>query len=282
MPVSYWLPTEAGSLKMAAQIPFCIDIERFESGRGFLLRLADQLEYSGPILIKELAGISYSGPSDSSALRKLAEFLRQDPAALSDHFYISAGQTVSSLQIPFMGQLVHRDFVNHGKSKVCPKCLNDGRPAQAVWDLTLVTACPTHGCQLVETCSHCSKPLSWLRPRLERCTCGADVRQMKTIEAQVPEIAIAALIQHAAGSPGPSPFAEHGYCPELIEASLQNVLRVIEFVGAKFHRFLGDFSASYRRRTDAGETRERIVKLLPRQFELFGSVSSEDTARDAS
>lgn len=25
-----------------------------------------------------------------------------------------------------------------------------------------------------------------------------------------------------------------------------------------------------------------IVKLLPRQFELFGSVSSEDTARDAS
>jgi len=244
---------------MAAQIPFRIDIEPFESGRGYLLRLADRLEYSGPLLIKDLSGISYSGPSHSSALCKLAEFLRQDSAVLSDHFYIGADQSVSSLQIPFLGHMVHRDYVNHGSSKMCPICLVNGRPAQAIWDLGLVTACPDHNCQLVESCFHCSKPLSWLRPRLYRCSCGADLRKTKAVKAEVAEIAIGLLIHRVAGGPEESHFVDYGYCPAIIESSLQNLLHVIEFVGAKFHRFLNDFSASYRRRGDPRETREVIT-----------------------
>lgn len=240
------------------RVPFSVAIRAYESGRGYLLRAADQLEYSGPCVIKELAGISYSGPSESHALRKLATFLRLDLAILYDRFYIAADQIESSPYVPFLGQMVHGAFISRGNSKVCPKCLAAGQSAEAIWDLGLVTACSIHECQLVETCHHCRKPLSWLRPRLFRCACGADLRTSETLKAGQSEIAVTALIKSASQGFGELPSQNFGYCAALYECSLQNILHIIEFIGAKFYRFLNDFSASYRRRSDLVETR-RIV-----------------------
>lgn len=245
-------------LPMTQQIPFRIEIKPFESGRGYLLRLAEQLEYSGPLLIKNLAGIGYSGPSQHSDIRKLANFLRQDPADLSEHFYVCVDQKASSFRVPFLGQQLHRDFFNFGCSKICPKCLIDGRPVPAIWDLNLVTACPEHGCQLVTSCFRCGRSLSWLRPRLYRCSCGADLRNTDEIKADVSEICIASLIERAVGDKKHFLVIDCEFSPVIIDADLPDLLQVIEFVGAKFYRFVNDFSVSYRRKSNLVESREII------------------------
>ena len=42
----------------------------------------------------------------------------------------------------------------------------------AVWELSLWTACPLHGCRMVCECQACGKALSWSRKRLDRCCDG--------------------------------------------------------------------------------------------------------------
>jgi len=45
------------------------------------------------------------------------------------------------------------------------------------WDLDLVSICPTHRIALVTRCSACNKHLSWKRPGLLICSCGAKIKQ---------------------------------------------------------------------------------------------------------
>lgn len=43
--------------------------------------------------------------------------------------------------------------------RICPECDKAGLGHQRCFTLAFVTACPTHGCQLIDTCGHCRSPL---------------------------------------------------------------------------------------------------------------------------
>lgn len=66
---------------------------------------------------------------------------------------------------------------NRQYSRFCPWCLREGEKWQVGWELLFHDACPKHECWLIDRCSSCGEHLTWRRPNLLRCPCGADLRR---------------------------------------------------------------------------------------------------------
>lgn len=58
-------------------------------------------------------------------------------------------------------------------AKICPACVQEKGFIEAHFDLNLMVGCPVHQCELLSVCSQCGVKLSWFRPDLLRCKCGA-------------------------------------------------------------------------------------------------------------
>ncbi|MDP2694575.1 MAG: TniQ family protein [Gallionella sp.] len=83
---------------------------------------------------------------------------------------------------------------NYKSSRYCPECLKESPVWRLEWESIYFTACPTHGCQLVDTCGVCGEQLTWKRKKLMSCDCGALLR-VEPINAIEPEIALAKSIR---------------------------------------------------------------------------------------
>lgn len=59
----------------------------------------------------------------------------------------------------------------------CPCCADEMGFIDAFWDLGIVIACPRHRTVLTKDCPACDLGLSWFRPGLLQCKCGADLRE---------------------------------------------------------------------------------------------------------
>ena len=57
----------------------------------------------------------------------------------------------------------------------CPQCLQDNAYIRDSWEHVFVTACPKHGCQLVERCPACDDWLSPERQHIHSCVCGYEL-----------------------------------------------------------------------------------------------------------
>jgi hypothetical protein len=117
--------------------------------------------------------------------------------------------------------------------QVCPECIKELEFIQAHFDLAVMVACPIHGVVLVSECPK-RHPLTWLRPGLLECKCGAeltvfdrtpiddalkdllDIVRRKVLRLDVPE-------QHTSRIP-----AKH-----LSQLSLRSLLYVIETLGRR-------------------------------------------------
>ena len=91
--------------------------------------------------------------------------------------YGSADKMVNRL----FGVPVHRDFVTVNRRRVCPLCLQEASYHRMLWDLTILTICPTHGVRLVDRCprEECRRPLKWTGSRVAFCSnikCRQDLR----------------------------------------------------------------------------------------------------------
>lgn len=230
---------------MTSQTPFRIDLLPGESGRGYLLRAAEILEYSNPLLIREQAGIGKRGIEDGESLVKLAKYLRLDSKTIQGNFYVSLGAKRLSQVAPFLNEHIPRIYLNHSKPRVCPVCLQNEGVSKALWDLCFITACSKHECSLIDTCPRCNKPLAWLRHRLNFCSCGADLRLIPPTKATRAQIAIYNLLENCLShtSQKSTHLDEYQYSTHLIEGGFNNALRAIDHLGFQFHRFINDFSA---------------------------------------
>lgn len=66
---------------------------------------------------------------------------------------------------------------------VCPCCLGEQVYLRQHWEHAFITACPTHGCLLMEKCPGCCTWLSSEREHIELCPCGQDLRATTTEQA---------------------------------------------------------------------------------------------------
>jgi len=91
---------------------------------------------------------------------------------------------------------LNQQYWNGRRPRYCPSCLAATPYWRALWDITLVTACPIHCVELCDSCSRCNHPLSWKRARLTEIALRALQATLKAINAD----ARAGIVMQTVGS----------------------------------------------------------------------------------
>lgn len=197
-----------------------------ESLLGHLLRLAHRLRYptAAPILTKAgVSNIVESHPFDWSAVQRIAATVPVQRAGIEALAYASSDQ-----RCQFWGHPLHRDLITTSWRRVCPLCLQgDGADPyhRAIWDLTLLTVCPVHGCGLIDICQSCGKQIGWRTSAPFRCQCSSDLRTQTPSTASPAGRAVA---QRIASMFGTAPDALEGLAAEI---GLSEFLRLAMLIG---------------------------------------------------
>jgi hypothetical protein len=72
----------------------------------------------------------------------------------------------------FFDAKAHISSISTQKAKVCPQCLREEEYYRKIWHHINVSACPYHGCLLIEKCFNCGKAISWKSANILKCNCG--------------------------------------------------------------------------------------------------------------
>lgn len=90
--------------------------------------------------------------------------------------------------------------------RLCPLCLLEEGFVQRQFDFLSLTACPAHGCRLIDQCPACATALSWDRRAATHCGCGCDLTAPEVTRYDV-SAQEAALNDLLCGSDSSSKFA---------------------------------------------------------------------------
>lgn len=111
--------------------------------------------------------------------------------------------------------------------RYCPECLANGAYWQVGWELYWCDACPEHRTWLIDRCPDCQGRLSWDRPSLLQCQCGAFLSNARP--ASCPD-SIAALsellVSKTLGEEGAHPYAA------INALEIHHLNRLIRLIGA--------------------------------------------------
>lgn len=159
-----------------------------ESLFGFVLRVCEHNGYDTPHFVWDLAAVSRGAEfAPRFPVDELARILGQPPEDLRRIAYrvTTEGRgTFKILNHPLGNDLRHGPL-RLRKPALCPQCVADQGFIDAFWDLSAAVACPVHHCAVVRTCPTCARPLTWKRPALLTCQCGASLAAATTDPAGV-------------------------------------------------------------------------------------------------
>jgi hypothetical protein len=163
---------------------------RGESFAGFMLRLAGANGYAGIRDLLRARNLATNRPlgddllSARSSVHALADIGRMavgDPDALRKYQVVIHPDD----SIFFRECRIVREALLDQRASVCSACLALHGWASEEWDLTPVTACPSHFVVLRDECDACGHPISWGRRALLQCDkCGADLREQPSRAAE--------------------------------------------------------------------------------------------------
>lgn len=161
-----------------------LPIQTDESLACYLLRVAASESVPG---IRGLVGHLGCGVSNAAlnrSIERLADFTRQPVAALQ-----AAQVCLHPTQ-----RTLREKFARMGRHAYCPHCVSEYGYFRSAWRHGLVTACTRHRCQLVDTCSACSKPVELSRANLLFCDCGQELAATQAPPAESAALWVAAAI----------------------------------------------------------------------------------------
>ena len=166
------MPIEENKLLVITPQPF-----NYESLRGFLLRVSEENGYTSPSSIAKLMGIKESVlRSRKLPTDHLAKLLGEISNKLDRYSYITKDQkSTSSLKI--LEHVLESNYAHlqlRSGAQFCPICAKEDGHIDAFWDLGIALACPTHNVKPLSRCAKCCRTISWFRPGLNSCDCGAD------------------------------------------------------------------------------------------------------------
>lgn len=98
----------------------------------------------------------------------------------------------------FRGQPINVRDIDIKRPRICPDCVLENGYASAHWDLELTSCCHVHGRRLVDLCPACKKRLTWFRPSLLNCQCGASLVETHFLKVSHDEIALNQLLYRVA------------------------------------------------------------------------------------
>ncbi|KAA0588895.1 TniQ family protein [Azospirillum oryzae] len=142
-----------------------------ESLLGFLWRVAAR-NCATLGTLHGTAGITYRTNSPTHhALERLADLTGVAVNVLDE---MSCRTNAPSRTRRFGKHILPRRLVSWQRRRFCPGCIAESPHHRAIWDISLVSACPLHACRLVFQCDACGKSLEWLGDNLWTCRCGRD------------------------------------------------------------------------------------------------------------
>ena len=172
-----------------------------ESLEGLVARLGVLNVHPGPHWILQAAKLSDGFDRRVSDLHGLEQL---------------SGVPASSLEAmthwPLPGQPGRLRFARHCvqmsalalyQARVCPLCVAEYGFARQLWHLKTYAVCHEHAVMLVDRCHACGWRLRWLRPALDRCRCGAQLRAGAEPPLSAAVDVARRLSEVAAAAPGP-------------------------------------------------------------------------------
>lgn len=170
-------------------------IDGSESGPGYVLRMCD-LNHAQFSDISNLLGLTGFTYVPDNRIPEICRLFGANPQMLSPRF-ISQTKHKTVVTSYLLGQKLQKPYlVRQRHPQICPQCFADKNIAQLLWDITLVTACPIHKNQLIDGCRQCGRKITWRRPGLYICQCGASLlpRHQPTQVASKAEIQVSRLV----------------------------------------------------------------------------------------
>lgn len=111
--------------------------------------------------------------------------------------------------------------------RYCPECLANEAWWQVGWELYWCDACPKHRTWLIDRCPDCQGRLSWDRPSLLQCQCGAFLSKAKPASCPVSIAALSELfVSKTLGKEGAHPYAA------INALEIHQLNRLIRLIGA--------------------------------------------------
>lgn len=177
-----------------------------ESARGFVLRVSEANGYTTPAPVLTLIG----SPSTIMLqphkinLEALSTLLGVAQRSLD---YLTPCDSRRSTE-RLLGHRLPKSIVKMTRIReiaFCPDCVDEHGFLDALWDLRLVVACPTHKLELLSRCPHCKRLITWSRPGLLQCKCGGSFKGAQRAPASDSVLRLMALIQktlHELPQPG--------------------------------------------------------------------------------
>lgn len=167
-----------------------------ESLFGYVLRVSETNGYCTPWHVFDLAGISRNESITAGfPIDKLARVLGKAAGELRPHAY-RAYTADGVREYVLMGHQLGRSLswqpLRLQRPAICCMCIEETGYVDACWDLSAFSVCPSHLAPLVGRCHSCGQGLSWNRPGLLTCKCGAN---LSYVPAQAVDGATAALME---------------------------------------------------------------------------------------
>jgi len=191
--------SEAGQVRL----PIRVEPIQGESVLGYTLRLAERNGYERwhwLLPCDSAVGSLWLGQLNKRDTQALCRLASANPDAVAklgafgrDKAEVELGD---SLATP-------NQFINRRWPKVCPACLSERGYLPWAWDLVLWTACPIHGCWLVDKCTGCGQRLSWSRARVDRCCDRAPLSAMPSNPAPASLVNLMRVMARTCGCDGP-------------------------------------------------------------------------------
>jgi len=152
-----------------------------ESLLGYVLRLSEANGYETPVrMLASTKVASGNGHAQDICIEKLAPLVGCDPARLLP----LANKLEGSDRLYFLGQSIGsksgRNALRLAKPGFCPHCVSEVGHIDAFWDLEFAAACPRHHCTVINSCHLCGMPLTYHRPGILTCNCGANLANAPT------------------------------------------------------------------------------------------------------
>ena len=200
---------------------------------GYVLRLSESNGYETPWHVLRHAGYDQGEMRTAGfSVHKLAAIVGKDPALLQPLSYAAhakCGRREYRLNGRFVGHsLTFRPF-RLAKPAICPACVVEHGFAHVRWDASAYVACERHGTFLLTACPSCKSALSWFRPGLLNCKCGASLATVDGTQAPPATITLMRVLHScianaaapASDSDLPMPFGR------LAQMPLDSLLRLI-------------------------------------------------------
>lgn len=147
-----------------------------ESFCGYILRLSQVNGLSSIGSISERGGLRRWASNPARSNLQITSLLTKRSVGELENI-ANFGEHCKESECSVLRRPIPKYELNFAHPKICPLCIVEKGFIEAHFDLKLLYACPVHRVELVYRCPECRKPLSWFRPSLLKCRCGADLSQ---------------------------------------------------------------------------------------------------------